>query len=127
MKPDDIEAELEAVVRAEAEGVVAAGAASIDVADQSSLGGPCRVITVTPTRTSACPVTELAQSDREISFFVGPPSYPDAMTVDLWDRDRAALFDRVRAYLRAIFVGRVTVEARPPSSAGRGDLAARRR
>jgi len=115
----ELEATLEALVRDEAHDVVAAGRANIEVRYENSAGGSYRVINLVPIRKSACPVTIVAQSDREVSFFVGPPREREAMTVDLWDRDQGELLDGVRAYLRAVLAGRVEVDARSGSSGGR--------
>lgn len=115
----DLELALEALVRAEADQLVAARRAFVDVRDETGAGGPSRVITVAPTRSSACPVTVCAQSDAEVSFFVGPPSNPQSLTVDLFDRNREELLDRVREYLAAVLAGGVEVETREGSSGGR--------
>lgn len=115
----DFEQALEGLVRGKLEAVVADGRASIDVRDESARGGPSRVISVAPTRASACPVTVAAQSDREISLFLGPPHNQESMTVDVFDRDREQLFRRVDAYLDAVLAGRLQVEAREGSKGGR--------
>lgn len=115
----EFEATLEALVRNVAGDLVAAGRTAIEVRDESSEGGPSRVIGLVPARESACAVTILAQSTYEVSFFVGPPADPESMTVDLFDRDHAELLDGVRDYLRAVLAGRIEVESRLGSSGGR--------
>ena len=81
------------------------------------------MISVRPTRSSACPFTVVAQSDNEVGFFIGLPDNPEGLTVDLWDRDEDELLDAVGQYVRALIEGRVTVEARAGSSGGRATFA----
>lgn len=115
----ELELELEAVVRGATDALVADGRASVGVEDETANGGPSRVVTVRPTREAACPVTILAQSEAEVSFFVGPPSRSGALTVDLYNRDCDELLNGAREYLAAVLAGRVEVEMREGSEGGR--------
>lgn len=107
----DIEAALEQEVRSVLAEHVARGTAVVSAEDASARRGPSRVLTIEPTHSKGCPITVCAQSDDEVSFFIGPPGRPDVLTVDLWDRDQPALLAQVRRYIEAVVAGRVEIEA----------------
>ena len=88
MSGGDFDRALEALVRAETSEAVGRGRAVVEVHEVRSASDVGRFIAVAPARDSAWRVTLIAQSDAEVSFFVGPPAAPGTMTVNLWDRDR---------------------------------------
>jgi hypothetical protein len=115
---DGFEEVLEREVRAQISETIAADRVRVTTEDHSSAGGPERAVAIEPVEAAACAVTVLAQSDAEVSFFLGPPGHPLALTVDLFDRDRDALLVRVREYVGAILTGRLEITA--PADASRG-------
>ena len=72
-----------------------------------------------PGRPGACAVAVYVQSDNEVSLFPTAPGTGRTPTLDIYDKDRAALVQEVREYVRAFLEGRVELTLRKGSSNGR--------
>jgi hypothetical protein len=104
--PDEYKAIVEAVQKLmveETAAVVESGAAVLEFEDAGADLRP----------------TSDVQSDTEVSFFPTAPGTTRTLTIDVFDKDAAALVGEVRAYVRAFLAGRVELTLRRGSSAGR--------
>jgi hypothetical protein len=102
---------VQATLVEEAQPWVDAGSAVLELGEG---GGSLR-----PGRPGACAVSLSVQSDNEVSFFPTAPGTDRTPTLDIYDKDRAALVQEVRAYVRAFLEGRVELTLRKGSSSGR--------
>jgi len=112
--PDAIDDALRELVLHETAPLVAQQRAAV-----TCLDGAAMTVSVRPLATPGCPFTVTAQSDSEISFFLGPPDEPETVTVDVYRRERQELLGEVRSYVRAILEGHVGVQKRRGRTAGR--------
>jgi hypothetical protein len=72
-----------------------------------------------PRRPDACAFTVYAESEREVSFFPVAPGTNRTPTIDIYDKDSAALVREVREYVRAIVAGRIEFTLKKGSPYGR--------
>lgn len=79
--------------------------------DRATVRAADGYVEVAPVASGACPFAVQAQSEREISLFVGPPANPTAMAVDVYDPAGDAVLARIGRYVDAILRGDVVVTA----------------
>jgi hypothetical protein len=108
---EDVADAVQAVLVAETKPLVDAGAAVLDADDH---GWSLR-----PRSPDACAVTVHVQSETEVSLFPTAPGTDRSPTLDLYDKDSAALVEAVRLYVRAFLAGSVELTLRNGSSNGR--------
>lgn len=98
--------------------LVDAGAASLEVIASSGAephGPPPPRIEVRPTLATPCPITVQIDHWKQVSLFMGPPTW-----CETWHNDRGAYLDWIGTAVRAVVGGRYEEWVKPDTGQARG-------